>query len=175
MGPRIIRRYSTLFFLTTAILVFIVLSLLVVASRKPRIAISPVPNNISRAVSFPIYYPDQKKLPRGYTLSSNSFSKPVPNGVTYSVLYGHGQKIVFSLQPKPSNNELQGFSSNYIPLHNSYSTPIGQALLGAYNTKVGTETLVSLPTNSNTWIILTAPYNINQDELKQVLSSLTKD
>ncbi len=137
---------------------------------------SPVPKTIASSVSFSIYYPEQSKLPAGYTLDLNSFKQPVRNGVNYTVSYSNGHKLVFSLQPKPSATELQNFSANYIPLHITYHTSIGQALLGAYNTKTGTETLVSLPANgSSTWIILTAPYDINQDQLKQVLSALRRN
>jgi hypothetical protein len=132
---------------------------------------SPVPAVVSRAVSFPVYYPDRAKLPVGYTLDLNSFKTPVKNGVTYSVSYGN-QKLVFSLQLKPSNNELESFKTNYIPLRIDYQTPIGLAEIGAYNNHGNVQTLISLPTKTNTWIIITGPYDTNQDKLKQVLSSL---
>lgn len=134
---------------------------------------SPVPESIRKSVSFPVYYPDPKKLPAGYTLDTNSFKNPVKNGVTYNVNYGGG-RVVFSVQAKPSATELDSFTASYIPLNNIYQTPVGQARLGAYNNggKIATETLVSLPTDKNVWIIVTAPYNINQDQLKEVLSSL---
>jgi len=133
---------------------------------------SPVPKNIAHNVSFPVYYPAKKELPPGYTLDLSSFGQPRQNGVNYTVSNSEGQKLVFSLQPKPSSSALQNFEANYIPLNNSFRTANGQALIGAYNTKTGIETLVSLPTNSSTWIIITGPDNINQTQLKQVLSSL---
>ncbi len=133
---------------------------------------SPVPVSIAQAVNFPIYYPDPKKLPPGYRLNVNSFNSPVKNGVTYSVSYDNSKKIVFSLQEKPSENELTSFDNNYIPLRIDYQTIIGQAEIGAYNNHGNIQTLVSLPTRTNAWIIITAPYNINQDELKHVLNSL---
>lgn len=130
---------------------------------------SPVPKTISQAVDFPVYYPNPKNLPSGYSLNLGSFNLPVKNGVTYKVSYGNGKNIVFSLQPKLSASDYQTFEGNYLPLKTPYQTPIGQAEIGAYNL----ETLVSLPVSgSNTWIIITAPGNINQDQLQQVLSSL---
>jgi hypothetical protein len=129
---------------------------------------SPVPKAIRQSVDFPVYYPDPKKLPSGYTLNLSSFKTPIKNGVTYSVSYGNGKQLVFSVQPKPSPAELQTFDGNYLPLKTTYQTPVGQAEIGAYNLK----TLVSLPTSSSTWIIITAPPNINQGQLKQVLSSI---
>lgn len=131
---------------------------------------SPIPTSVSKSVSFSIYYPDPKKLPKGYVLDTNSFANPVKNGVSYTVSYGNNQKMVFSIQPKPSDSALKTFEGSYMPLRTAYQTPVGQAELGAYNSK----TLVSLPTNSSTWIIITAPPNINQDQLKQVLQSIKK-
>lgn len=143
--------------------------------QQPR-PISPVPKFIAAAVNFPIFYPEQKELPEGYYLNLNSFKQPVAEGVNYIVDYNNGKEIVFSLQPKPQGDELQDFEDDYIPLHNDYQTPNGQAMLGAYNTKNGAETLVSLPlNNSNTWIIITAPSNTNQTQLEKVLNSLKRN
>lgn len=129
---------------------------------------SLVPKSISQSVTFPVYYPNPKKLPKGYTLNLNSFKTPIKNGVTYTVSYGNGKKIVFSIQLKPSGSTIQTFVGNYMPLRTAYQTAVGEAEIGAYNLK----TLVSLPTNSNSWIIITAPPNINQRQLEQVLSAI---
>lgn len=134
-------------------------------------SVSPVPKSIQKSVSFPIYYPEQAKLPAGYNLDLRSFKNPVPNGISYIVRYSNGNKLVFSLQEKPSDSELQSFNANYIPLRNEVHTNIGLAEIGAYSKQGKVETLVSLPTNSPTWIIITAPYNINQDQLKEILKS----
>jgi len=136
------------------------------------VSTGPVPAAISHAVNFPVYYPDQKKLPAGYVLDINSFSLPIQNGVAYNVNYDTNKKIVFSVQIKPADTEIQSFNGNYIPLRIDYQTPIGQAEIGAYNNHGDVQTMVSVPTKTNAWIIITAPYNINQDQLKQVLGSL---
>jgi hypothetical protein len=135
---------------------------------------SPVPKTLAQSVNFPIYYPDPKKLPAGYVLDSASFAKPVSQGIKYSVNYDKDQKMVFSLQPKPPAADLQNFNTNYIPLRIDYPTAVGQAEIGAYNNHGKTESLISLPTKTNTWIIITAPYNIDQAKLKQVISSLRR-
>lgn len=132
---------------------------------------SPIPKNISQSVSFPIYYPDQKKLPQGYTLSLKSFTSPQKGVILYSVKY-KGKKLVFSLQKKPSDNDIQSFYLNYIPLRNKMQTQLGQAEIGAYRSGGNLQTVVSLPTNKGTWLIITAPYDINQNQLKQILDSL---
>jgi hypothetical protein len=139
------------------------------SNAKPAtVRITLVPKNIAQAVDFPVYYPDPAKLPAGYTLDLNSFSNPVKNGVAYKVGYGTGQKIVFSVQTKPADSELQSFNSNYIPLRIDVQTPVGQAAIGAYHS----QTLASVPVINGPWIVITAPPDINQDQFKQVLNSL---
>ena len=134
--------------------------------------ISPVPKDVSKKVSFIVYYPDPKKLPAGYTLDITSFSNPQKEAVLYSVKYDNNKKIVFSVQPKPSEDELQNFYSNYIPLRNQLDVSIGHAEIGAYNLKNDLKTMVSLTTKTSTWLIITAPSDVNPDMLNQVLASL---
>lgn len=132
---------------------------------------SVVPLSIKAAVAYPVYYPDQAKLPAGYFFVASSFQSPMKNGVNYSINYGNSKKIVFTLQSKPSDSELKTFGANYIPLHYDFQTKIGQALIGAYHK----QTLASLPVANGPWIVITAPPDINQNQFKQVLQSLRKD
>lgn len=131
---------------------------------------SPVPKKVAQSVDFPVYYPNQAKLPHGYTLNTDSFANPLNAGVQYSVNYGKGSQLVFTVQRKPSQEELKTFIANYIPLKIDYQTHLGQAAIGAYHS----QTLVSLPVNDGPWVVVTAPLNIKQNDLKQVLQSLTK-
>jgi len=136
---------------------------------------SPISKEITQKVNFPLYYPDQKKLPKGYYLNQASFISPQKDVVLYDVKYGNNQKLIFSVQPKPSDNDLQSFYSSYIPLRVKMQTVLGQADIGAYGTGKNLKTVASLPIqNDNTWIIVTAPYNVNQDQLKKTLNSLRK-
>jgi hypothetical protein len=132
---------------------------------------SPVPASVSSNVNFKIYYPDQARLPAGYRLDLGSFRSPVKNGVAYSVSYGNGKKIVFSVQTKPSDQELQSFNTNYIPLKLDFQTALGQGEIGAYNG----QTLASLPIVNGPWVVVTAPDDVNQDHLKHVMRSLKTD
>jgi hypothetical protein len=134
---------------------------------------SPVPKSLVRAVTFPIYYPNQRKLPKGYVLNTSSFTSPQKGIVIYSVSYGN-KKLIFSTQKQPSDDDIQGFYANYIPLRNKMHTTLGQAEIGAYGSGGNLKTVVSLPTYKGTWLIITAPYDINQNQLKQVLNSLRK-
>lgn len=137
---------------------------------KPSVAesLNPVPATVMAAVDYKVYYPDTTKLPTGYTLDEHSFNVLVKNGIAYTVSYESGKKIVFSLQTKPADDELASFRSNYIPLRTDFQTPLGQAQIGAYHS----QTLVSLPLLDGPWIVITAPPDINQDQLKQVINSL---
>ena len=127
----------------------------------------PVPTSVRRSVSFNIYYPVQSRLPAGYILNTSSFTSN-KLAVVYEVSAPNQQKLVFSLQQKPSTTDLQVFNSKYLPLHLTVTTGVGVAAIGVLNQK----TLVSLPTNSNAWILITAPINTNQDQLSQVLNAL---
>ena len=128
---------------------------------------SPVPKSVQSAVSFPIYYPDQKKLPNGYTLDTGSFSAGQDNAVIYKIHYGDNKTIAVTVQVKPPSSALQNFYSTRIPLHTTVNTSVGTATVGA----IGTQTIVSLPTNGNSWLLITAPGNIDQSQLKQVLQA----
>lgn len=134
---------------------------------------SPVPKNIQKAVSYPVYYPDPKKLPAGYNLDPNSFSAPKPDVIVYSLRNKSRQKLSISVQAKPDDSVIQDLYNRAIPLRSQYQTKIGLAQIGVYQSSTP-QTIASLPTNDNVWIIITGPVNINQTELKQVLSSLKK-
>jgi hypothetical protein len=129
---------------------------------------SPVPKNVAQAVNFPIYYPDPQKLPAGYNL--NSFKYVPGQGVLYYVSYDNGKRLVFTLQQKPSSQDLAAFNKKYIPIHRQVLTLVGTATIGA----IGSQTVVSLPTDK-TWVIITGPSDIyGTDQLTQVLQSIKK-
>jgi hypothetical protein len=130
-----------------------------------------VPQVIAEKVSFKVYYPDPAKLPAGYALDKGSFQSPVPSGVAYKVNYGQGQSLVFSVQARPADSELQSFNANYIPLKLDFQTKLGQGAIGAYQG----ETLATLPILNGPWVIVRGPADVNQDQLKQILGSLKTD
>ncbi len=128
----------------------------------------PIPVSVQKSVNFPVYYPDTTKLPVGFSLDKKTISAK-GDVLIMSINYGSGQ-IIISEQILPPSNALQQFYSQRIPLRNNLTTSVGQAAISALNN----ETFVSLPT-AKTWIIITAPTNINQNQLKQVLQSITRD
>ncbi len=130
---------------------------------------SPVPRSIRQSVPFSVYYPDQYKLPRGYTLDLNSF-RSSSQAVIYTVSYADSKKLVFSLQKKLSDNGMSDFYAHNMPLRINVSTAVGTAAIGSINT----QSVVSLPTTGNTWLLITAPSAIDQTQLKQVVESIKK-
>lgn len=126
-----------------------------------------VPASIRQQASFPIFYPDPQKLPGGYSLDKTSFSGNA-QAVVYSVTYDTNKKIAFTVQQKPSDSELKAFYANQIPLRQEVKVPAGTAVIGVLNN----QTLVSLPTETNAWLLITAPLDINQEQLQEVIKAI---
>lgn len=134
----------------------------------------PVPSSIRASVSYHIYYPDPAKLTGGYVLDTSSFTSPRPGVVLYSINYGNNKKLVVSEQPQPDASTIQAFYANYIPLRNSLRAALGEAQIGAYKNGDTLQTVASLPVAQGPWVIVTAPGDIHQQELQQVLDALRK-
>lgn len=127
----------------------------------------PIPTSQAMQLGFDIYYPSQKLLPKGYTLTKGSFvtSNQV---LLYSVMGPNNQRLAFSDQAKPTADQLLSFINNNIPLNTTLNAKIGMANISAIKSK----TVVSLPTNTNAWLIITGPSTINQSILDDVLKSI---
>lgn len=134
---------------------------------------SPVPAELHKDVSFPIYYPEQSKLPTGYNLDTSSFRLAQPGVLIYSVDVG-SQRLVFSEEEAPDANIIDKFVSSYIPLHNTISTDLGKASIGAAGQGANLQTVVSLPITNGPWMIITAPANTKQSDIQQILQSIAK-
>lgn len=132
---------------------------------------SPVPADIKSAVHFPIYYPEQKKLPAGYTLDASSFQQQESGVVIYNISHG-GQHLSISEEAQPAQNVIDGFIKNYIPLHNAYPAKLGQVLIGAYGKASDLHTLASLPVNNGPWLLISAPSDTKQSDLVQIVQAL---
>jgi len=126
--------------------------------------------SISKATPFPIFYPDSKKLPKGYIFDVSSLSAS-DQVVVYSVTYGQNKKIAFTIQKKPSETDLKTFYANQLPLRHEIQLSIGTVAIGALNN----QTLASLPTHKDSWLIITAPKDIAHEKLKLVLQALQEN
>lgn len=128
---------------------------------------SPVPQNIASSVNYPVYYPDSKKMPFGYSLDPQSFKTPSSNVVVYSVANGDSQKMAVSLETKPSNSQLQSLINRSFPLNSKVQTSLGTATIGSANN----QTVALLPA-AKALIIVTATQSVDQSDLIQLLKSL---
>ncbi len=144
-----------------------------VFEQKPSAAIqnpSVLPASVRSQVNFPIPYPEQKKLPAGYTLNLSSFSA-TDQVVVYSIAYDQDKRIAITVQKKPSDDELKAFYANQIPIRNEVKVPAGMAAIGVIND----QTFASLPTQEDAWLLITAPKDIDQNNLKRVLQAMRAD
>jgi len=164
---RIFNRWSILFVVILIIISGAVSYYLLVYKKQNSALPYPLSKQTQGLLGFDIYYPDQNLLPDGYQINMNSFSYS-DQTVIYSVSYGNGQKILFSIQSKPTDAQIAQFYAKNMPLRTTYTTPNGTATVGAINGR----SVISLPTKTNAWILATAPGNINQDSFKQTVSAI---
>ncbi len=137
-------------------------------------AVSPVPAQIRKDVSFQIYYPKQQKLPSGYSLDTASFRLAQPGVVIYSVVSRDAQRLTFSEEQSPGRSIIDKFTSSYIPVHTEEKTNLGQAEFGANGTGSSPQTIISLPINGGPWVIITAPATSSHADLVHIIQTLTK-
>lgn len=131
---------------------------------------NPVPKDIRQMVSFPVYYPDAKKMPPNYRLDPQSFSASSQGVVVYSIRYQGIKKVAVSEQRIPSKGDIEYFYTHDLPLHTTLNTSVGIATIGA----IGQQSVTSLLANKNTWLIITAPATIDKTQLAQLLESMTQ-
>jgi hypothetical protein len=131
---------------------------------------SVVPTSITKQAHFLVPYPDPLKLPHGYSLDLNSFSG-TDQAVVYSASYDQDKKIAFTVQKKPSDDELRAFYANQIPIRNEVKVSAGMAAIGVLNN----QTFASLPTEGDSWLLITAPKDIDPNDLKKILQAIRVD
>lgn len=157
-----------LFAVGVAIGLMIILQLALLGHKGSVIATpDPIPLSIRQSAGFSLYYPDPTKLPAGYSLDKNSISLS-QQAVLLIVTNAKQQRIIMTIQKKPSDAAIQTFYRVHMPLTLPISTDIGPAAQGDLNN----ETVVSLPTSADAWILATAPLNVNQQQMAQVMKSL---
>lgn len=163
--------YRGRFILMMSLIAVVIVLFTVAVIRQPA---SPIPASIVSSVSFPIYYPNQNKLPSGYTLNPNSFEKVSSGVILFSVSYARNQNIAIVEQAMPASSVIARYAVDYIPLHNNINTPNGKAIYGAYDNGNGLKSVVSLEINGGPWLIATAPSSINRSDFIRVIDSLIK-
>lgn len=137
-------------------------------------AASPVPSSVAKDVNFSIYYPDPQKLPSGYSLDSSSFKQAQPGVIVYSINHAGGRSLAVSEEAQPAGSIVNDFIKNYIPLHNTLGTGLGDAQIGAYGQAPNQQSVASLSIKNGPWLIVTAPSDVKQTDLKTILQSLKR-
>lgn len=162
--PKMRHRFNRNKRIVIAILVIAIMSVAaaVVIPRKA----APIPSEIVRRVTFPLYYP--AALPKGYELARDSFSS-TSQVVTYYVRYEGTKKLIFSLQPKPADFDFEGFYLKQLFGAKEILTPIGKATIGTMG-----ETTIASVVSDRTWILIQAPDGIQTAELEAIAKSLTE-
>lgn len=135
---------------------------------------NPVPRQLRKSVSFPVYYPVNGRLPEGYALEPSSFRLAQPGVVIFSISHTGGQHLIFSEEAQQPSGTVSDFVKNYIPLHSALNTRLGTAQVGAYGRPPDLRTVVSLQINKGPWLVITAPSDISQDDLKKILQVFSK-
>jgi hypothetical protein len=133
---------------------------------------SPAPDSIQADSGSGVYYPNAAKLPAGYTFDSSSINQAADGVTILSVKGGSDKSVSISQQAQPDSDVIENFIKTYIPLHTTISTSLGQAEMGASGQSSNLKTVVSLPVKDGPWLIITAPADISQPELKQIIESL---
>lgn len=125
----------------------------------------PLPADVKQEANFTLYYP--RKLPAGL-----HFDKAIYDSSTRVVTYDYatdiGNKLYFSLQPKPEGFNFDDFNKKQLSGAHQTSTPVGVATIGILQQ----ETVSSVVTDK-TWILISAGEKISLDQLEQVSKSLT--
>jgi hypothetical protein len=127
---------------------------------------SPIPAEVQKQVTFPLYYPG--KLPAGYALNKDSF-QATSDAIVYYADKGN-DRITISIQPRPQGFDFQKFYQQTLNNSEQFLTPLGQAGIG----KAQDRLLGSLATDES-WILVSSNSpGIKAADIRLVLSHLKK-
>lgn len=125
----------------------------------------PIPANVRSKVSFPLLYPS--KLPQGFSIDQKSFS--VQSGVVlYSANNPTGDKVAFSVQPRPATFAFDTFYKQGLNGASTFDTPLGQAAVGQANG----QPIGSLATDQSWLLISSVSKKVGSSALRQILQSV---
>jgi hypothetical protein len=144
-----------------AVVIIIVVVITLIVSKTPP---DPLPESVKSKANFTLYYPTS--IPAGFHFDEAAYD-PSTHVVTYDYTTSEGDKLYFSLQPKPGNFDFNNFYKKQLSGTIQTSTPLGIANIGVLQK----ETVSSIVANK-TWIIIGAGGNVNIALLEQVSKSL---
>ncbi len=128
----------------------------------------PLPNTITHAVHFQLYYPS--RLPRGYSFDGSSPKQS--DGIVYYKLRNDADSkktLTLTFQATPSNFDTRKFSSSMQSPIPSTLTPLGIM----YNLSAGQQSEYLLLSNESTMIFIYGQTTIPSDVINSLASSLS--
>lgn len=158
---RLLRLDRKLLLVVPVVIVFIAgAAILLTGNSQP----DPIPVNIKQEADFTLYYP--QKLPAGFRFDEAKYDAST-RVVTYDYVADGGNKLYFSLQPKPTGFNFDNFDKEQLSGAHQTDTPIGTATIGILQQET-----VSSVVADKTWILISAGEKISLDQLEQVSKSL---
>jgi hypothetical protein len=155
--PRLSRK---LLIIPVAIVVIAGTAILFTRGSQP----DPIPADIKQQADFTLYYP--KKLPADFHFDEAKYDAS-SRVVTYDYSTKEGNKLYFSLQPKPSGFNFDDFDKKQLSGAHQTDTPIGTATIGILQQET-----VSSVVADKTWVLISGGEKISLDQLEQVSKSL---
>lgn len=125
-----------------------------------------VPKSVLAQANIPILYPAQ--LPAGFQINKSSFNVTNGNLIAYYADNSAGDRILFTVQAKPSNFDYDTFYSQSLQNADKFTTDLGEGAVGTAQGRV----LGSLTTDK-TWLIVSGNDNsIDSTKVSFVLHHL---
>lgn len=124
----------------------------------------PFPESVKQQAHFPLYYPTE--LPEGFRFDQAAYDASV-NVMTYDYSTPDGNRIYFSLQPKPKKFDFDRFNKKQLTGTSQVETPVGTATVGVLQ-----EQTVSSVVTDKTWVLITSGEKVSLQQLQQVSQSL---
>jgi hypothetical protein len=124
----------------------------------------PLPYTVKQQAHFQLYYPTF--VPDGFRFDEAAYD-PSTKVVTYDYSTINGNRIYFSLQPKPAGFNFDKFNKKQLTGTSQVATPLGTATVGVLQ-----EQTVSSIVTDKTWIIISSGEKVSLDQLQQVSKSL---
>jgi hypothetical protein len=106
---------------------------------------NPIPEQILKQTTYPLYYPS--KAPASWHVDPASFNAS-DTVVIYTMQDGQA-KFVISVQPLPSGFDFSAFKKKFGDT-DEFNTDVGTVLIG----DLGNELIASIRTNDSSWILI---------------------
>lgn len=155
-------------FLTTTLVTLSGMGLLWFLLVAPR---TPIPGEVQKQFSFPLYYPGQ--LPNQWKIDKKSFNTTSGNVLLYKAIdtVDKNKAISITVQERPDEFNFDVFYKQTLGDSTQFTTSLGQAAIGKgpHDFKIGSLT------TEQTWILMSSTSTkVSQSDVRILLSSLVQ-